>query len=336
MMKRGIGEHHAQGLLKRRNAWGKRRTFFPVEDDNGSLRTAQEPLLLILDVTVRLHFFHVAAHDGKGLVLSELSGSQGRDGAMVFSAANQMKTPDPFDRHDRALQEEVKGPVQSISRKGFSLSIHQSQGRPASRAGIGLGVKPTVHRILIFPTADRAHGERIHGCLVTIIGNVFDDGESRAAESAVDEGIAVPEVAGGEEFCQARITGGHIGRDEGKSLRGFLALPDFETGVTLGLGGDGLEGFNPGKRRGKPDQPLNEEIESLILTLRIDEHSLFIVKDPSPDGMGQGQIVNKGSVSNALNDAGYFNGFSFHTPIILSDLLLQQLCLIITTRGSGD
>ena len=137
---------------------------------------------------------------------------------MVFRVANQMKTSEPFDRHDRALQQKAKGSAQSIPRKGFSLSIRQSQGWTASRAGIGLGVKPAVHRVLVLLAADRAHGEGNHRRLVSIIGNIFDDGESRATQSAVDEGIAVPEVAGGEKLSQAGITGGDIRRDQGKAL----------------------------------------------------------------------------------------------------------------------
>jgi hypothetical protein len=100
-------------------------------------------------------------------------------------------------------------------------------------------------------------------------------------------------------------------------------LPDFKPVVTLRFGRTGLQGFNSGERRGKLGQSLYEKIESPVLTLRIDEYPLFIVKDPSPDGMRQGKIVNKGSVSNALNNAGYFNGFSFHNPIFLGNLLVQ-------------
>jgi len=73
MMKGGIREHDAQGLLKRRNAWGNGRILFPVEEDNRSFRAAQEALLLFTDVNVRSHFLKVPAHDGKGLVLPELS-----------------------------------------------------------------------------------------------------------------------------------------------------------------------------------------------------------------------------------------------------------------------
>ena len=137
---------------------------------------------------------------------------------MVFRVANQMKPSDAFDRDDRALKQEVKGLVESVSTKGFSLSINQAQGWPASRAGIGLSMEPSINWALIFLAADRAHGEGNHGRLVAIIRNVLDDGESRATESAVDEGIAIPEVAGREKLRQARIAGGHIRRDQGEAL----------------------------------------------------------------------------------------------------------------------
>jgi hypothetical protein len=80
----------------------------------------------------------------------------------------------------------------------------------------------------------------------------------------------------------------------------------------------GNQGFNSGKRRGKRGQSLDETIESPIVTLCIDEHALFVVQDPSPDGMGESQIVDEGPVPNALNDTCYFNGFSFHNPLCLS------------------
>jgi hypothetical protein len=137
---------------------------------------------------------------------------------MVLRVANQMKPSNPFDCNDKALEQQVKGSVQGVSRQGFSLSIHQLQGRPASRAGIGLGMESSVNRIFILLAADRAQGEGSHGRLVAIIRDVLDDGEPRPAESAVDEGIAVPEVAGREKLCPARIAGGHIRRDEGKAL----------------------------------------------------------------------------------------------------------------------
>jgi hypothetical protein len=81
-----------------------------------------------------------------------------------------------------------------------------------------LGVKSTVDRVFILLTADRTQGEGSHGRLVTIIGNVFDDGESRSTVSAVNEGIAVPEVDGREQLGEARVTGSHIRRDQGKAL----------------------------------------------------------------------------------------------------------------------
>jgi len=92
------------------------------------------------------------------------------------------------------------------------------QGRAASRTGIGLGVKSTIDRVFILFSADRAQGEGSHGRFVAIIGNVFDDGESRAAKRAVNEGVAVPEVEGRKKLCQARLTGGHVRRDQGKAL----------------------------------------------------------------------------------------------------------------------
>jgi hypothetical protein len=317
MMQRGIGKHHPQGLLKRRNGRSNGGVFFPVEENDRPFRAAQERLFFFMDMAVRSYLLEIPAHDGKGLVLPELAGSQGRDGTVVFCVANQMKTPDPFDSHDRASHQKVKGSAQGISRNDFSPSIHQPQGGAASRAGIGLGVKPAVGRVLILPAADRAHRKGSHGCLGTVIRDVSDDSESRAAERAVDERIAVSEVAGREELRQAFITRSHIRRDQGKSLSCPSALPDFKTGISLWFKRTGFQAFDSSERRRKLGQPPDENFESSILTLSIDEDPLFIVEHPPPDGMQKSQIVNKGPIPDALNNAGYLDRFPSHNAHIL-------------------
>jgi hypothetical protein len=226
-----------------------------------------------------------------------------------------MKPSDPLDCHDEAPPQKSQGFVQSLSGAPLAITIHQSQGRAARRAGIGLGVESPVRRVFILPAAHRAHGEGGHGRLVPVIGDVFDNGEPGAAESAVDEGIAVTEVPGIEEFCQARFAGRHIRGDQGKPLRGPFTLSNLKERVSLRFERAGFQGFDSSKRGSPFRQPPEETVESFIVSLGIDEHAFFIVQDPAPDGMAKGQIIDKRPEPDALNNAGYFNGLSFQNPI---------------------
>lgn len=56
-------------------------------------------------------------------------------------------------------------------------------------AGDRLGMEPAIGGIEVFRSAQRAHGKRCHGCFLTVIGQMANDGESRAAVRTVDQGI---------------------------------------------------------------------------------------------------------------------------------------------------
>src|SRR5262245_9701423 len=84
-------------------------------------------------------------------------------------------------------------------------------------------MKPTISRILILGSAFIAHAERSHGGAVTIIGRAGHDRQPRSTVSAIEKGIAVSAVRRIEELSQARVAGGHIGRDKNRTTRIRLA-----------------------------------------------------------------------------------------------------------------
>lgn len=86
--------------------------------------------------------------------------------------------------------------------------------RPAVKAGIGLRMKAPVKWVGILRGAFGAHGKAIHRGGRSVIRQRADDGKARAAVGAVDKGVVIASVGGIEQFAQAVVAGGDIGRDE--------------------------------------------------------------------------------------------------------------------------
>ena len=138
---------------------------------------------------------------------------------------------------------------------------------------------------------------------MAIIGNILDDGKPGATQGAVDERIFVSEIFWREKFGKALIAGGYIRRNKDKFLLGLLTLSDFKSEIACGWKGRYVKGFDVSKRGCKSWNFLDELIKISVLSLGIDEDSLFVVENPPQDRMGFGKIINEGSEANSLNDS---------------------------------
>ena len=110
-----------------------------------------------------------------------------------------------------------------------SLRLSSQTCGPADRAGVGLGVKAPVERVVVLALAVGAHGKGRMVVSGPVVGDVADDGEARPAVGAVGEGIAVAAVGGVEQLAQAVGAGGDVGRDELVAARLGHAVADLET-----------------------------------------------------------------------------------------------------------
>jgi hypothetical protein len=97
--------------------------------------------------------------------------------------------------------------------------------RSAVWAGYRLGVKTTVKWIVIFGGASRTHLESPHRGFGTVVGDILDDREARAAVRAVNEGIAITLVARIKQFLQAVWADADIG-GYGYEIAGFTFRVD--------------------------------------------------------------------------------------------------------------
>src|SRR5512133_3829479 len=69
-----------------------------------------------------------------------------------------------------------------------------------------------------------AHGEAVHGCLLSIVWQILDDREAGSAVRAVGEWVEIPAIRGVEHLPAARVANGHIVRDR----NAFRARPALE------------------------------------------------------------------------------------------------------------
>src|SRR5262245_43797629 len=107
-----------------------------------------------------------------------------------------MKTAESFDGHDLAA-------FQSFDRAGHRIltdnpvppAIPQLHLRSALPAGIGLGMKPAMQRVVVLRLACWTHRERRHGSVRPVVRDIALDGEARSAIGAIDKGILVAPVA---------------------------------------------------------------------------------------------------------------------------------------------
>jgi hypothetical protein len=71
-------------------------------------------------------------------------------------------------------------------------------------------METAVAGIIILLLTGRTHGEAGHGGFYPIVGDIMDDGETRAAVGAVDERIMKAAILGIKELIQAILTDGDI------------------------------------------------------------------------------------------------------------------------------
>ncbi len=63
-------------------------------------------------------------------------------------------------------------------------------------------MEPAIKRVFIFCHAGRTEIETRHGCLGTVVGDIFDYCESGAAIGAVNKRVPVPAIRWSEQFTQ--------------------------------------------------------------------------------------------------------------------------------------
>ena len=61
---------------------------------------------------------------------------------------------------------------------------------------------------------------------------------------------------------------------------------------------------------------MNKKIQIAVFPLCIDRYSLGMIKNPASNPVGSGEIVDKGSKTDSLDDPGDFDSGSLHKRIL--------------------
>ena len=247
-------------------------------------------------------------HDGKRLVRPALPVAQPPDRGFVPGVDQQLESADPLQRHDPALAQVTCGQGQGAValRHHGSGCIPKRDLRSTPRAGVGLGVKPAVERIVIFGLALRAHPENPHGGVDPVVGEAFDQAEARPAVRAVGERVAVAPVPRIEDLAPAIGASREVGQDE----RGFrAALPGRSDGEKAGGPARSPEGdldlVDLGGGRLIRLQSAQEAAKRRPIAYEFDFDPLGGIAHAAPKGQFGCEPVNKGSEAHSLDGAAH-------------------------------
>ena len=133
-----------------------------------------------------------------------------------------MKPADSFDGDNLpasngtgCFDDGCRGGVETRPYQDIPFVIPQFQTRPADRAGVGLGVKTPVHRVVIFSLAEITHREFLHRRIAAVIGNRFYNAKARPTMGAIREWVKIAAIARAEEIYQTIRAGGDIRKNPG-------------------------------------------------------------------------------------------------------------------------
>lgn len=134
-----------------------------------------------------------------------------------------------------------------------ALSVQEEGLRPADGAAVRLRVVAPVFNVLKLCLAVRAHRKLRHGGVRPVIGDGFNNRESRSAVGAVYEGVAIPPVGGVEQLAQAVRADARVRRNERPHTLTALARDYAEALKVLSpLHGAGLHGLDERQRAARP------------------------------------------------------------------------------------
>src|SRR5579884_364303 len=151
--------------------------------------------------------------------------------------------------------------------------IKKIDTRATDGTGVGLGMKAPIEWVVVLRLAGWTQWKDTHGCLVTIVGYILNNGEARAAVGAIDERVAVAPVSRIEEFMQTISTGGSIRRDERVAICTRLASGNHKDGIMEGRHLFGDNRIDTCQGRSFFAQSTLKSIERLMGTLDLNGHT---------------------------------------------------------------
>jgi len=277
----------------------------PVQKYNGTLGTAQESFLLLVDIAVIPNGFEAREHHGKRFFFADFPRSKAIHGLVLGGSDRQMEASQPLDGHNGPPLEGLDSPKNRFPPFGHGDAVPVGQPRAwtAFPAGIGLGVKPAVGRVLVLFPAFPAHDEPGHGRLFPVVGNVPDDGVPGTAIGAIDVWIAVASIPGIQEFPEAVLTGAGVGGNEGGT---GIPGPTPEDAEPVPAGERQVldpHGHDPGQGGELPRDVVKKILHTGSGSRNLDLDPVGLVSHPPAQPVRMGQLIQVRPKTDSLDYA---------------------------------
>ncbi len=284
-----------------------------------------------------LHGGQVGQHQGERLAYAQLAPAQLGDGLGVGGVTGQVEATQAFDGYDFALAQQaasfldggfvgeaigniagrgaatLRPYIVDIGNRGAGGGFQPHLGA-TDGAGHRLGMEAAVERVLVFGGTVRAERETRHGGVGPVVGDVTDDGETRAAVGAVDERVAIAPIGRVEQLAQAVGADAHIRRDGHKGGRVIFGMDDLEAAkAARRLPGhaqliDARQGWGFGA------QGVDKLIQHLPLTVDFDVDPGGGIAHPTGQPQARGQAIDERPETDALDDAADMDAGGDHLP----------------------
>ena len=164
-------------------------------------------------------------------------------------------------------------------------------------------MEAAVARVVVFGLALRAHRERLHRGVRAVVGQGFDDAETRAAVGAVGEWITMAAVLGIEDFAQAIRAGGDVRKHQRGFVPAGFAGADFKCRVTGGVEPRSFETLDETARRFFGFEPEQEFFQFRARAFGFDEDALRRIVDPAGQPEFRGEAEDERPEADALHRA---------------------------------
>ena len=304
VMQRRIGQHHAQTAVF---AEVVQPRLPLLQQHNGPAKAGENLLLRFRQAADAPDTVHIPAHEGKGLLIPLLSPAQLFDQGFVIAAAGQVHAAQSLDRDDLPCLQGLPCQFYAIAGELISGLVQIKHPGAAACATIRLGMVAPVVNIMILPVAVRAHGKADHGGLGPVIGDIFNNRETRAAIGAVNEGIAVAPVPGVTQFPQAVLTDADVRRDQGVAEFLPLALTDLKAFVAPKFRRiAGFHALDHGQHGGLLRKQRHEALQRRALSFQLQRHAGGGIFYVAAETAAAHQLMDKGPEAHALHNAADF------------------------------
>ena len=298
-MQRRVRQHDADGVVLAQVHVRAPGALF--EQHDGLAEGRQCPLLGLRDLAEPPCGGGVPAHHGEGLFVPVLAAPEPRHGLSILREAGEVHPAQALDAEDAARFYEAPRRLDAVARQPAALSVEEEGLRPADGAAVRLRVVAPVFYVLKLRLAVRAHRKLRHGGVRPVIGDGFNNRESRPAVGAVYEGVSVPPVGRVEQLAQAVRADARVRRNERPHPLTALARDDAEPLKVLSpLHGAGLHGLDERQRRRLLPQRGQKRLKRRLLSLELEPGAVCGVPHPARQAVLLHQPVYERTEPNSL------------------------------------